>query len=118
MKLNGVSILCYREDSFNEFQQREDNKILLLDEATGALDIVMKREIQNTILDIYYNAKFDPTILNVTHSIEEAVYLSNRIYILAPNPCKVQAQENGCNSSNYSICKLCETSRTSNVRNT
>lgn len=27
-----------------------DNKILLLDEATGALDIVMKREIQNTIL--------------------------------------------------------------------
>ena len=42
-----------------------DNKILLLDEATGALDIVMKREIQNTI-----NAKFDPTILNVTHSIE------------------------------------------------
>lgn len=53
--------------------------------------IVMKREIQNTILDIYYNAKFDPTILNVTHSIEEAVYLSNRIYILAPNPCKVQA---------------------------
>ena len=39
------------------------------DEATGALDIVMKREIQNTILDIYYNAKFDPTILNVTHSI-------------------------------------------------
>lgn len=65
-----------------------DNKILLLDEATGA---VMKREIQNTILDIYYNAKFDPTILNVTHSIEEAVYLSNRIYILAPNPCKVQA---------------------------
>ncbi len=40
-----------------------DNKILLLDEATGALDIVMKREIQNTILDIYYNAKFDPTIL-------------------------------------------------------
>lgn len=62
-----------------------DNKILLLDEATGA---VMKREIQNTILDIYYNAKFDPTILNVTHSIED---LSNRIYILAPNPCKVQA---------------------------
>lgn len=30
-------------------------------------------------------------VLNVTHSIEEAVYLSNRIYILAPNPCKVQA---------------------------
>lgn len=69
-----------------------DNKILLLDEATGALDIVMKREIQNTI---YYNAKFDPTILNVTHSIEEAVYLSNRIYILAPNPCKVQAVIDG-----------------------
>lgn len=64
---------------------------MFVEDSNKESEAVMKREIQNTILDIYYNAKFDPTILNVTHSIEEAVYLSNRIYILAPNPCKVQA---------------------------
>lgn len=66
-----------------------NSQILLLDEATGALDIKMKREMQDTLLDVYYNSKFDATILNVTHSIEEAIYLSNRIYILEANPCKI-----------------------------
>lgn len=66
-----------------------NSQILLLDEATGALDIKMKREMQDTLLNVFYNSKFDPTVINVTHSIEEAVYLSNRIYILEANPCKI-----------------------------
>ena len=69
----------------------DNSQFLLLDEATGALDIQMKREVQNTLLDIYYKAKLDPTILNVTHNIEEAVYLSNQIIILEPNPCHIKA---------------------------
>lgn len=64
-------------------------QIILFDEATGALDIKMKREIQNLMLDIFYDSPFDPTILNVTHSIEEAIYVSNRIIILKPEPCTV-----------------------------
>ena len=65
------------------------SQILLLDEATGALDIFAKREMQDALIKIYNNSEFDPTILNVTHDIQEACYLSNRIYILEPNPCRV-----------------------------
>lgn len=68
-----------------------NSQILLLDEATGALDIIMKKDMQNTLLNLYYNSKVDPTIISVTHSIEEAVYLSNRIYILQANPCKIHS---------------------------
>ena len=66
-----------------------NSQIIVFDEATGALDIKMKREVQNIILKIFYESEFDPTILNITHSIEEAAYLSNVVYILQPNPCKV-----------------------------
>lgn len=65
------------------------SQILLLDEATGALDIKMKREMQDTLLDVFYNAELDPTIISVSHSIEECVYLSNRVYILTANPCNI-----------------------------
>lgn len=65
------------------------SQILLLDEATGALDIFAKRDMQKALLDVYYNSKLDPTIINVTHDISEAVFLSNRIYILRANPCSV-----------------------------
>lgn len=65
------------------------SNMLLLDEATGALDIFAKREMQDALINIYTNSKFDPTILNVTHDIQEACYLSNRIYILEPNPCRI-----------------------------
>ena len=66
-----------------------NSPIILLDEATGALDIKMKREVQNIILKIFYESEYDPTIINVTHSIEEAVYLSNRIIVLQPRPCRI-----------------------------
>lgn len=66
-----------------------ESQIILLDEATGALDIKMKREVQNILLKIFYESNYDPTILNVTHSIEEAVYLSNRIIILKAKPCTI-----------------------------
>jgi len=65
------------------------SQIILLDEATGALDIKMKKEIQDLILKIYYESEFDPTIINVTHSVEEALYISNRIIILKANPCTI-----------------------------
>jgi NitT/TauT family transport system ATP-binding protein len=64
-----------------------DSKLILLDEATGALDIKMKREVQNIILNILNSA--ERTIINVTHSIEEAVYLSTKVIILLPKPCRI-----------------------------
>lgn len=67
------------------------SQILLLDEATGALDIKSRRAMQDTLLDVYYNSELDPTIISVTHDILEAVYYSNRVYILTANPCKVHS---------------------------
>jgi NitT/TauT family transport system ATP-binding protein len=64
-----------------------DSKVILLDEATGALDIKMKREVQNIILKIINES--EKTILNVTHSVEEAVYLSTKAVILLPKPCRI-----------------------------
>lgn len=67
----------------------ENSKIILLDEVTSALDVKSKRDIEDAILNVCYNSDLDPTIINVTHDISEAVYLSNRIYVLAANPCRV-----------------------------
>ena len=67
------------------------SQIILLDEATGALDIKMKKEIQDLMLKIYYDSPFDPTIINVTHSVDEALYISNRVIILKANPCTIHS---------------------------
>jgi ABC-type nitrate/sulfonate/bicarbonate transport system ATPase subunit len=64
-----------------------DSKIILLDEATGALDIKMKRDVQNIILKILNES--EKTIINVTHSVEEAVYLSTKVIVLLPKPCRI-----------------------------
>ena len=45
--------------------------------------------MQKALLDIYYSSELDPTIINVTHDISESVYLSNRIIVLAANPCRI-----------------------------
>lgn len=65
------------------------SKVFFLDEATGALDIKMKREIQDLILDISHNRGIETTIINVTHSVEEALYISDKVIVLAPNPCTI-----------------------------
>jgi len=66
-----------------------NSQIMLLDEATSALDIKMKREVQNILLDVYNKSQLETTIINVTHNIEEAIYLSNQVIILEANPCRV-----------------------------
>lgn len=65
------------------------SKVFFLDEATGALDIKMKREIQDLILKICHDSGLETTIINVTHSIEEALYISDKIIVLKPNPCSI-----------------------------
>lgn len=69
----------------------DKSQVLLLDEATSALDIFSKREMQKTLLDVFYSSELDSTVINVTHDISEAVYLSNRIIVLAANPCRIHA---------------------------
>lgn len=70
------------------------SKVFFLDEATGALDIKMKREIQDLILKICHENGIETTIINVTHSVEEALYISDKIIVLAPNPCTIVEEMN------------------------
>lgn len=54
--------------------------LLLLDEATSALDAMTKEHIQNLLLKLY--KKHPTTILFITHSIEEAVFLGQQIVVM------------------------------------
>ncbi|HNI42359.1 MAG TPA: ABC transporter ATP-binding protein, partial [Methanoregulaceae archaeon] len=59
-------------------------KILLMDEPFGALDAQTRNMLQKELLEIWEKTK--KTVLFVTHSVDEAVYLSDRIVVLTPRP--------------------------------
>lgn len=61
-----------------------DPHILLMDEPFGALDAQTRNMLQRELLDIW--KKTQKTILFVTHSVDEAVYLSDRVVVLTPRP--------------------------------
>jgi len=67
-------------------------QILLMDEPFGALDTVTRKQIQVFLRSIFENAKIDPTIIFVTHSESEAVFLSTDIYILDSGPATIRHQ--------------------------
>jgi NitT/TauT family transport system ATP-binding protein len=61
--------------------------ILLLDEPFAALDAVTRRTMQQFLLTVW--ARTSTTVLMVTHDVEEAVYLSGRIYAMAARPGRI-----------------------------
>ncbi len=64
-------------------------KVLLLDEPFGALDAFTRAHMQEVLLDIWQQNR--TTMIFVTHDIDEAVYLANRIVILKPRPGTIRA---------------------------
>ncbi len=62
-------------------------EILLMDEPFGALDVQTRDILQDELLGIWSKEK--KTVLFVTHSIEEAIYLSDRIAVITPRPAKL-----------------------------
>lgn len=64
--------------------------IMLLDEPFGALDSITRASMQNWLLDIKKEIK--STILLITHDIDEAIILSDRIYILSNKPAVVNKE--------------------------
>lgn len=62
----------------------QDPGIILLDEPLSALDAFTRAVIQDEILKM--RDRFKPIILMVTHDIEEAVYMADRIVVLSPRP--------------------------------
>ncbi len=61
--------------------------ILLLDEPFGALDALSREVMQIALLDLWVVDK--PTILFVTHGVDEAVFLSQRVIVLSSNPAQI-----------------------------
>ncbi len=63
--------------------------ILLMDEPFASLDALTRRKMQDELLALWQQVHC--TIVFVTHSIEEAILLGNRILVLSPHPGRVQA---------------------------
>jgi ABC-type nitrate/sulfonate/bicarbonate transport system ATPase subunit len=59
-------------------------KVLLLDEPLGALDAFTRMRMQDEVLRLWQNRR--TTMLLVTHDIDEAIYMSDRILIMTPTP--------------------------------
>ncbi|SHJ96433.1 sulfonate transport system ATP-binding protein [Anaerocolumna jejuensis DSM 15929] len=62
-------------------------KALLLDEPMGALDSFTRADIQDKLLEL--RKENDATMVLVTHDVDEAIYLSDRIVIMTPRPGKI-----------------------------
>ncbi|MDQ7979384.1 ABC transporter ATP-binding protein [Paraburkholderia sp. SARCC-3016] len=63
-------------------------RILLMDEPFGALDAQTRAKMQAHLLDIWRN--IDVTVLFITHDLDEAIFLADRILVLKANPGEVQ----------------------------
>jgi len=63
-------------------------KVLLLDEPLGALDAFTRMQMQDEILRIWEDR--GTTMIFVTHDVDEAIYMSDRIIVMTPRPGKIQ----------------------------
>ncbi|MBN2259699.1 MAG: ABC transporter ATP-binding protein [Clostridiales bacterium] len=63
------------------------SEIMLLDEPFGGLDAITKFKMQQYLRDVI--RKIKGSVLFITHDIEEAIFLSDRIYVINGNPAKV-----------------------------
>ncbi|MDE2769365.1 MAG: ABC transporter ATP-binding protein [Chloroflexota bacterium] len=65
-----------------------DREILLLDEPFGALDALTRAALQEWLLDVWERLK--AAVLFVTHDVEEALWLSDRVYVMSRRPGSIQ----------------------------
>ncbi|WP_231929221.1 ABC transporter ATP-binding protein [Brevibacillus sp. SKDU10] len=64
-------------------------ELICLDEPFGALDALSRTDMQNWLLSIW--EKHKRSVLLITHSIDEAIFLSDRIYVLTAKPAQIAA---------------------------
>jgi len=64
-----------------------DRDVLLLDEPFGPLDALTRRELQRWLLGVW--RRFRKTILFITHDVEEAVFLADRVLVFSARPGRI-----------------------------
>lgn len=68
----------------------DDPRLLLMDEPFGALDAMTRDELNFELQRLWYSTR--KTVVFITHSIPEAVFLSDRVVVMAHNPGRIVAQ--------------------------
>ncbi|MFS2151298.1 ABC transporter ATP-binding protein [Rhizobium sp. Rhizsp42] len=66
----------------------QEPEILLMDEPFGALDSILRMRLQDELLSIWEKNKV--SIVIVTHDVEEALYLADRVLVMEPNPGRIR----------------------------
>ena len=78
-----------------------------MDEPFGALDSITRKNLQKWLIDL--KQKMNSTILFITHDIDEAILISDRVYVITEKPAvikgeiKIQLPE--CGENEVSLCK-------------